>query len=141
MRYPRIFSPHGTFGSTKSSWPTLFICPGRKTQQSCVRSVFSPLHVHRGDIEVHSFQPQHHEQPLGEGTVADALTIVSRLEKRRTCIVFQSCDFVLAYVLMHRRHLIAAVFALWLFFQSAKILITELNKVMFSILASENSVT
>lgn len=41
--------------------------------------MFSPLHVHSGDIESDSFQPQHHEQALGEGTVADVLTIAPRL--------------------------------------------------------------
>lgn len=39
----------------------------------------SPLHIHGGDIERDSFQPQHHEQTLGEGTVADALTVAPRL--------------------------------------------------------------
>lgn len=44
-----------------------------------LRPVFLPLHVHRGNIESDSFQPQHHEETLGERTVADALAIASRL--------------------------------------------------------------
>lgn len=39
----------------------------------------SPLEVHRGDVEDHSFEPQDHEEPLGEGAVADALPITPRL--------------------------------------------------------------
>lgn len=38
-----------------------------------------PLEVHRGDVEDHSFEPQDHEEPLGEGAVADALSIAPRL--------------------------------------------------------------
>lgn len=39
----------------------------------------SPLEVHCGDVEDDSFQPQDHEEPLGEGAVPDALSITSRL--------------------------------------------------------------
>lgn len=39
----------------------------------------SPLEVHRGDVEDHSFEPQDHEEPLGEGAVADALAVTARL--------------------------------------------------------------
>lgn len=38
-----------------------------------------PLEVHRGDVEDHSFEPQDHEEPLGEGAVADTLSITPRL--------------------------------------------------------------
>ena len=40
-----------------------------------------PGHVHGGDVEGHSFEPQHHEEPLGEGAVPDALAIAPRLHK------------------------------------------------------------
>lgn len=40
----------------------------------------SPLEVHRGDIEDDSFEPQDHEEPLGEGAVSDALSITPRLK-------------------------------------------------------------
>lgn len=51
----------------------------RKTKQTGAKAALSPLHIHSGDIERDSFQPQHHEQTLGEGTVADALTVAPRL--------------------------------------------------------------
>lgn len=41
--------------------------------------VVLPLQVHRGDVEDHSFEPQDHEEPLGEGAVADALSVTPRL--------------------------------------------------------------
>lgn len=41
----------------------------------------SPLQVHGGDVEDDSFEPQDHEQPLGEGTVPDALAITPRLQE------------------------------------------------------------
>lgn len=44
----------------------------------------SPLHVHRGDVEGHALQPQHHEQALREGAVADALAIAPCLGKQNT---------------------------------------------------------
>lgn len=43
----------------------------------------SPLEIHRGDVEDDSFEPQDHEEPLGEGAVPDALSITSRLEQTR----------------------------------------------------------
>lgn len=61
---------------------TLLCCANRNPQGACVRPVFSPLHIHCGNIKSDSFQPQHHEETLGEGTVADALTIAPRLEHK-----------------------------------------------------------
>lgn len=43
-----------------------------------------PLEVHRGDVEDHSLEPQDHEEPLGEGAVADALSITARLGTTQT---------------------------------------------------------
>lgn len=40
----------------------------------------SPLHVHGGDVKLDPFQPQHHEEALREGTVADALAVAARLQ-------------------------------------------------------------
>lgn len=39
-------------------------------------------HVDGGHSELHSFQPQNHEEPLAKGTVAHVLTIVSSLKKK-----------------------------------------------------------
>ena len=41
----------------------------------------SPLEVHCGNIEDHSFKPQDHEEPLREGAVPDALSITSSLKQ------------------------------------------------------------
>ena len=41
----------------------------------------SPFEVDGGDVEHHAFQPEDHEETLGEGTVADAFSIVARLQK------------------------------------------------------------
>lgn len=38
-----------------------------------------PLHVNGGYVKRHSFEPQHHEEPLGERTVPNALSITARL--------------------------------------------------------------
>ena len=43
-----------------------------------------PGHVHGGDVEGHSFEPQHHEEPLGEGEGPDALAIAPRLHTQVT---------------------------------------------------------
>lgn len=40
----------------------------------------SPLEVHCGDVKDDSFEPQDHEEPLGEGAVPDALSIASCLK-------------------------------------------------------------
>lgn len=40
----------------------------------------SPLEVYRGDVEDDSFEPQDHEEPLGERAVPDALAITPRLK-------------------------------------------------------------
>lgn len=53
----------------------------------CLVPLFSPLHIHGGDIKSHPFQPQHHEQTLGEGTVADALAVAPRLVKTQTTTI------------------------------------------------------
>lgn len=45
-----------------------------------------PLHVHRGDVEGHTFQPQHHKQTLRKRTVANALTVTPSLAKQKTRI-------------------------------------------------------
>lgn len=47
------------------------------------RGLDSPLEVDRGDVEDHSFEPQDHEEPLGEGAVPDALAIAARLQWTR----------------------------------------------------------
>lgn len=39
----------------------------------------APLEVHSSDVEDDPFQPQDHEESLGEGTVADALPITASL--------------------------------------------------------------
>lgn len=39
----------------------------------------SPGHVHRGDVELHPLEPQHHEEALAEGAVADVLSIQTSL--------------------------------------------------------------
>lgn len=44
-------------------------------------------HVDGGHSELHSFQPQNHEEPLAKGTVAHVLTIVSSLKKRQKVII------------------------------------------------------
>lgn len=58
---------------------------GRKWEeekwQDVIQAWASPLHVHRGHVELDSFQPQHHEETLREGTVADALTVAARLQR------------------------------------------------------------
>lgn len=43
-----------------------------------------PFQVNGGDVEDDPFEPQDHEESLGEGTVADALTIATSLYDRRT---------------------------------------------------------
>lgn len=58
---------------------TFLCCATRNLQHTCLRPVFSPLHIHCGNVEGDSFEPQHHEETLGEGTVADALTIAACL--------------------------------------------------------------
>lgn len=35
----------------------------------------SPGHVHCGDVELHPFEPQHHEEALAEGAVPNVLSI------------------------------------------------------------------
>lgn len=45
----------------------------------CAPFARSPLQVHRGDVEHDSFEPEDHEEPLGEGAVPDAFTITARL--------------------------------------------------------------
>lgn len=62
------------YGATHSA-----AAQNRKQVQTRAKAALSPLHIHGGDIERDSFQPQHHEQTLGEGTVADALTVAPRL--------------------------------------------------------------
>ena len=53
----------------------------------------SPFQVHRGDVEDHALEPQDHEEALGEGAVANALAITSRLrepqKKRRQSEIMQ----------------------------------------------------
>lgn len=44
----------------------------------------SPLQVHGGDVEHHSFEPEDHEEPLGEGAVPDALSVAARLHSNAT---------------------------------------------------------
>lgn len=43
----------------------------------------SPLHVHGGEGEGHSFEQQHHEEPLAEGAVPHALPILTCLWAQR----------------------------------------------------------
>lgn len=44
----------------------------------------SPLEVHRGDVEHHSFEPQDHEEPLRERAVPDAFSITPRLKQTKS---------------------------------------------------------
>lgn len=41
---------------------------------------FSPLEVDSGDVEDHTFEPEDHEEALGERTVSDALAITTSLQ-------------------------------------------------------------
>lgn len=52
------------------------------TRSQVLQDVRLPLHIHGGDIKRDSFQPQHHEETLGERTVSDALTIAPRLHEK-----------------------------------------------------------
>lgn len=40
----------------------------------------SPLKVHSSDVEDNSFEPQDHEEPLGERAVPNAFSITARLK-------------------------------------------------------------
>lgn len=42
-------------------------------------SATSPGHVHCGDIELDPFEPEHHEEPLAEGAVPQALPVLACL--------------------------------------------------------------
>lgn len=42
-------------------------------------SATSPGHVHRGDIELDPFEPEHHEEALAEGAVSDVFSIQTSL--------------------------------------------------------------
>lgn len=44
---------------------------------------FSPLQVDSGDIEHHTFEPEDHEEALGERTVSDALAITTSLQRQK----------------------------------------------------------
>lgn len=52
-----------------------------ETSNTQVHCAVLLLHVHRGDVKGHAFQPQHHKQTLRKRTVANALTIAPGLEK------------------------------------------------------------
>ena len=43
------------------------------------RGAVSPGHVHRGDVELDPFEPQHHEEALAEGAVSDVFSIQTSL--------------------------------------------------------------
>lgn len=79
----RAECPLFLYGATHSA-------AAQNRKQAQTRAALSPLHIHGGDIERDSFQPQHHEQTLGEGTVADALTVTPRLghttERENLCL-------------------------------------------------------
>ncbi|XP_067274137.1 MAP/microtubule affinity-regulating kinase 3 isoform X5 [Pseudorasbora parva] len=44
---------------------------------------FSPLEVDSGDVKNHTFEPEDHEEALGEWTVSDALAITTSLRTQR----------------------------------------------------------
>lgn len=44
----------------------------------------SPLEVDGGDVEHDSFEPEDHEEALGEGTVSDALSVTACLHTNTT---------------------------------------------------------
>lgn len=52
----------------------------------------SPFEVDGGDVEHHAFEPEDHEETLGEGTVADAFSIVARLQENRRQVRAVKCD-------------------------------------------------
>lgn len=56
---------------------TAVLCP--TTGTGLGHSAISPGHVHRGDIELDPFEPQHHEEPLAEGTVSNVFSIHTSL--------------------------------------------------------------
>lgn len=57
-------------------------------QVSC--HLFSPLQVNSGDVEDHTFEPEDHEEALGEWTVSDALAITTSLQTQRHIFTYTS---------------------------------------------------
>lgn len=51
---------------------------------------FSPLEVDSGDVEDHTFEPEDHEEALGERTVSDALAITTSLQTQRYIFTYIS---------------------------------------------------
>lgn len=50
------------------------------TKKHKIERMDAPLKVHSGDVEDDAFKPQDHKEPLGEGTVSNALSIASCLQ-------------------------------------------------------------
>lgn len=57
-------------------------------QVSC--HLFSPLQVNSGDVKDHTFEPEDHEESLGERTVSDALTITTSLQIQQHIFTYTS---------------------------------------------------
>ncbi len=51
---------------------------------------FSPLQVNSGDVKDHTFEPEDHEEALGEWTVSDTLAITTSLQTQQHIFTYTS---------------------------------------------------